>query len=627
MLASRSTTTRAVRLGRAVVLALLATFVAGQDSCVVDPPPVFPGRPLALDCVVGGSQVYVPLDVVVDSDRYLVALTGALVDASVTARVPADAFCAMEAAGYTQIDLDFARLTMSVTGVTAPDPPEIPMTASGLPVTDIDIAQACAGALGSTVDIDFGTVTSNVWAAGDWFVQFLVTLQGIDVRLANVHHTSSPGAPIPSMPLLDLCEPTDKSEPPNGTTDDPEDSPRIAADMDVDGTFDALAPDDVQARYNVTGFCAGFRCDDGNECTIDHCDVRNMGWCTYTNEDDGSACDFGGMLGACSSGGCIAICDYVDCDDGNECTTSSCEPTDGSCNTQPVPDDTPCAGGTGVCRSGACALPVGSGPQTKAITLACTNNASPDLSLIPFDLTVDPTPNGGDITAVVDGVARLPELFLDVAQSVPGGMTQAAVLDVSATVHVRSGASGADVTLKSEPIPHVCWLAPTTSCDPANDQPSVPGFVGNSDCAPTGSFNPCVRLVPIPTSTDCEPGGLCETLGKALQCSSNGFCVTGPLPLPLEAQVADYTPDGSGTVLFGWDDESTGATLEPDGTWALPTASSITDPTGPNGIRINVGVQAALECTMSVDSGGPLGVGVPGAASPAPDSALMAFTP
>ncbi len=628
-------TKRRLRIGRVLVLAVLAGLIGGQDSCLPDPEPAFPRYPMALDCVVGGNQLYLPIDIVGDSDRFMVALTGAIVDTTVTAEVPVAAFCALDAAGYTQFDLAFAAIDVSVTNATVPDPPQVTLTASGLPFAGIDIADACAGTLGPVVDIDFGTVTGPVWADGDWTVKLLVTLEGIDIGLANVFTTASPGVPIPSMQLLDLCDPTDKSVPPNGTTDDPEDSPRIAVDVGSDGTFDRLVTDDDQVTFNVNGFCVGYKCDDFNDCTIDTCDLQAK-WCYYDNEPDGTSCDFGGQAGACSVGACVAICDTVDCDDGNECTVDSCDPADGTCTGQPVPDDTPCDGGAGVCRSGACAFPIDSTPQTKTITLACTNNVTPDAPIfLPFDLTVTPSVSGPDISAVLGGVVELSEWWLDVPQGVvPGGVTQANVLDIAATVHVRSGATGADVTLTTAPIPSVCLIPSGASCDPANDGPSVPGARPNTDCIPTGTFNPCMANVPLPISTDCSPGGTCDLLGKAFggygsgygQCENNGFCISGPLLLPLVAQVASYTPDGSGTVFFGWDDTATGASLNGDGTWALPP-SAFADPTGPNGIRVNMqGLALGLECTMAVDSGGPTGVGVPDASSPTPNSALMAFT-
>ena len=156
------------------------------------------------------------------------------------------------------------------------------------------------------------------------------------------------------------------------------------------------------------------------------------------------------------------------------------------------------------------------------------------------------------------------------------------------------------------------------SCDPSEDEANG----SNPACVPNGAFNKCLQFVDIPTSEDCDAGGECETLGKASQCEANGFCVTGPLPLDLEPQTASYTADAEGDVLFGWDDQDTGATLNGDGNYALPPAV-FTDPSAPNGLRVVALLSVALQCTMAVDSNGPYGVGVPDQSSPTPDDLLI----
>jgi hypothetical protein len=119
---------------------------------------------------------------------------------------------------------------------------------------------------------------------------------------------------------------------------------------------------------------------------------------------------------------------------------------------------------------------------------------------------------------------------------------------------------------------------------------------------------------------------VCAGLGKSAQCTANGFCVTGGLPLPLQGANGTYSVAPSGQMRFGWDDASTGATVGVDGTWTLP-AAIFTAPTGPNGLRVNAGgLSVALECTMGVDSNDPVyGVGVAGKSSPAPDALLVSF--
>ena len=89
----------------------------------------------------------------------------------------------------------------------------------------------------------------------------------------------------------------------------------------------------------------------------------------------------------------------------------------------------------------------------------------------------------------------------------------------------------------------------------------------------------------------------------------------------------NFTAAASGDVLIGWDDVNTGATINPNGTYALPAASFIAS-AEPNGLRVIASVlQVALQCTMAVDAGGPDGTTppVPDEASPTPDSALISF--
>ena len=192
-------------------------------------------------------------------------------------------------------------------------------------------------------------------------------------------------------------------------------------------------------------------------------------------------------------------------------------------------------------------------------------------------------------------------------------------------------------TWSSSPIAYECFLG-RSPCDPANDvlddPPDPPGLRGNTDCEPVAVTNSCGRFVSLPISTECGPEGICAGLGKAgpdSQCVLNGFCVTGALSLRLQEATGRYTADAQGDVLFGWDDESTGATVReegPDeGTWILPEAV-YGEPVGPNGFRITVGgFPVALECTMGVDCKDPeLGSGcLSFLSSPTPASELISF--
>lgn len=322
----------------------------------------------------------------------------------------------------------------------------------------------------------------------------------------------------------------------------------------------------------------------------------------------------------------------VDCLEPSVCSGNVCQPRGAS------PAGTPCfngecdgtgddgdGGGAADCQFVAIDPPA----ATQSLTLGCTDSSSADTSILSFDLTVDPSPvvSASAVTADLDGVAELSEPFLDTVQdTVSGGVSKVALIDLQATVRLRSGGTGADVALVSEPIATTC-AADGAACDPANDAASVPGARANTDCLPQSASNPCSRFVPIPTSTDCTEGGVCDSLGKLdTQCALNGFCVTDALSLPLQASSGSYTADTSGEMRFGWDDASTGATVAGDGTWSLP-AVAFSDPVGPNGLRVNAGgLAVGFECTMGVPSDDPThGVGVPDQSSPTPDALLIEF--
>ena len=586
---ARSVSSAKRRQGVSLTLLILGIpLIMGQlEDCLPELPPKFSAEPLALDCVSNGTQVFMPLDMSVVAARAPIALTGTLMETMVTAEIPPAMFCALADAQATQTDIDSAAIGIKIDGTMPPGDTFALHTAVNLPIQSIDIAAACGGT-GPAIVIDFGMVQTAPWADG-WTMDFTVgPPQSVLILLRNI---DLPGLPIPgpTVNLLDFCDPTDKSQPPNGTTDDPEDSPRIAADRDGDGDYESLATAIDQISFDIQGWCRGYRCDDGNDCTIDHCDRVAQGWCTWDNEPIGTACELNGEAGACDGAGTC----FVEPDPG------PCDPLEASC--------------------------------TRTLSLGCTQNVTGDVAMVDVELTVtaDPLIGGTTVPVHYAGVFRFPEVLLDGAQpAVPGGVTFSDLIEAKATVHVRSGATSPDSTLSSPvPVgPGTCLIPPAT-CDPANDGPSVPGLRSNTDCVPTGTFNPCQHVIAFPTSSDCSPGGTCELLGKTVQCQSNGFCITGDLLIPLAGVDSSVDVEASGVVSFGWDDQSTGATLNPDGTYDLPLFA-FTDPLGPNGIKLNeTGLAIALQCTMAVPSDGPLGPvpPVPGQSSPTPDFSLLQF--
>ncbi len=97
-------------------------------------------------------------------------------------------------------------------------------------------------------------------------------------------------------------------------------------------------------------------CDDSNVCTMDGCEP-DMG-CVHEPVLDGTACPDGNLCNGqetCSAGVCVSG-QALTCDDGNDCTSDSCDPVS-ACINSPVADGTPCGGGqcgSASCHSGAC---------------------------------------------------------------------------------------------------------------------------------------------------------------------------------------------------------------------------------------------------------------------------------
>jgi len=104
----------------------------------------------------------------------------------------------------------------------------------------------------------------------------------------------------------------------------------------------------------TAGVCSGAArdCSDTVACTVDSCDETND---TCVNTPDNSYCDDGvycnGAESCDATLGCQAGTPVV-CDDGNECTTDSCNENIKACEYTNLPDNTACTGG--VCCSGIC---------------------------------------------------------------------------------------------------------------------------------------------------------------------------------------------------------------------------------------------------------------------------------
>jgi hypothetical protein len=122
----------------------------------------------------------------------------------------------------------------------------------------------------------------------------------------------------------------------------------------VDGAFASYYPQVSAFLGSGSGGCStDSECDDGDLCTTDTC---NSGSCSNTaqNCDDGDAC----TADTCDPGTGACGSDAVSCDDDNACTSDSCDAVLGCVNTETLcPDDgdlcttDACDPGTGSCES------------------------------------------------------------------------------------------------------------------------------------------------------------------------------------------------------------------------------------------------------------------------------------
>jgi len=417
---------------------------------------------------------------------------------------------------------------------------------------------------------------------------------------------------------------------------------------------------DGLGNCTVFGCIADADCDDGNECTTDTCDIT-CGICINDGApNDGDACQpdvpCGPTDGTCGGGTCTAndactvdadcpntppapadpICTEAVCASdfcGNFCDIDLAANAGGVCDFNPGAGDGVCIadgtcgfGGAPSCNEFNNGDPAT--PTSQVVGVACTNSVTTAQSPFPFTLIVDEPGGiigGGSFDASFDGIGVFPQFFLDAAQGVvPGGVQTAELVDIVATVQVRSGATGPDVPLG--PDLSSITPGPIRFCNFPTDQVcTCPGGTLPGDTCPEpacigGTCNAQQVLAELPTSTDCTGGGACALVGQTgtgSQCDLNGFCITGDLIIEFaQSAPTTYTADPSGEVLFGWADQGVPglvlcpaaapncqAAFMPDGCYDLP-AAVFSNPTPPIGIRVNAsGLFVPIQCAMAEPGG------------------------
>ena len=127
-------------------------------------------------------------------------------------------------------------------------PSETLLTMVNTPMQPVGLGEACF--TGIDISLPYDSVLLELVPDGaQSTVDFLLTVEGTFLDTANV---LSNWDTIPSLPLPMSCVPADRSTPPNGTTNDPEDSPRIASDVNDDQLWSAWATRELQIQLPVT---------------------------------------------------------------------------------------------------------------------------------------------------------------------------------------------------------------------------------------------------------------------------------------------------------------------------------------------------------------------------------------
>ena len=121
------------------------------------------------------------------------------------------------------------------------------------------------------------------------------------------------------------------------------------------------------------GCTADAQCDDGNGCTTDSCD-NDTGFCVFAGDasapcDDGDGCT---LDDTCTGGGSCAG-DDKSCDDDNDCTIDACDPATGACTYEPEADGEACTDGESCTEGDACLAGVCEPGAVKADGAPCND--------------------------------------------------------------------------------------------------------------------------------------------------------------------------------------------------------------------------------------------------------------
>ena len=170
---------------------------------------------------------------------------------------------------------------------------------------------------------------------------------------------------------------------------------------------------------------------------------------------------------------CLPMCtEDVDCDDGNECTTDTCDPADGMCDQSNAAGGTPCSGGVcdgaGTCAAPACALV----PDFDEVDWQITGDA-----MAPMAGTIDTSAPGSYGGAEVFGLPPSigPDYTIEMDATTPNRETCIGSADF--------GTATAETTEVLVSLQCAVWWGACTLEDAFGLRASSPPEAGNDGCS------------------------------------------------------------------------------------------------------------------------------------------------
>ncbi|MDI7269261.1 MAG: MYXO-CTERM sorting domain-containing protein, partial [Myxococcota bacterium] len=286
------------------------------------------------------------------------------------------------------------------------------------------------------------------------------------------------------------------------------------------------------------GVCGGGSprsCDDGNACTSDSCNEA-ADLCLNDAVTDGTACPDGDLCNGnetCEAGVCMPATG-VTCDDDNPCTENRCNPGTGACSYPALSDGTSCSDGN-VCNG---AETCGSGICVPGTALDCDdrNSCTGD--------SCDPVAGCRNAVLPDRTACETDDNACTLDECTAGVCTHAAVPDTTACDEITScvgsclsGVCQGGVNCDDDDPCTIESCNPGVGCVAPSPAPDGTPCPDDDVC---NGEETCVSLICVPgTALDCDDENPC-TIDN---CDAVDGCVHGP--------EADETPCSTATICGG----------------------------------------------------------------------------